>query len=71
MGAAMNEFAGHLGAVVVAEGIETKNELAAVTALGLAEGQGYLLGRPSTRPEDWARWEPATLVRTDSQRPSI
>lgn len=71
LGAAMNEFAGHLGAVVVAEGIETKNELAAVTALGLAEGQGYLLGRPSTRPEDWARWEPATLARTDSQRPSI
>jgi EAL domain-containing protein (putative c-di-GMP-specific phosphodiesterase class I) len=36
-----------LGAVVVAEGIETHDELAAVIAAGAQYGQGYLLGRPA------------------------
>lgn len=36
-----------MGAVVVAEGIETKEELAAVIDTGAHFGQGYLLARPS------------------------
>jgi FOG: EAL domain len=35
-----------IGAVTVAEGIETEEELAAVRDLGVALGQGFLLGRP-------------------------
>jgi EAL domain-containing protein (putative c-di-GMP-specific phosphodiesterase class I) len=39
-----------LGAKVVAEGIETPGELAAVLAAGVRYGQGFLLGRPERRP---------------------
>jgi EAL domain-containing protein (putative c-di-GMP-specific phosphodiesterase class I) len=38
---------GHaLGLEIVAEGIETNEQLAAVRSLGVDSGQGYLLGRP-------------------------
>ena len=37
---------GELGAEVVAEGIETVDELSAVRDAGAQYGQGYLLGRP-------------------------
>jgi EAL domain-containing protein (putative c-di-GMP-specific phosphodiesterase class I) len=40
----------------IAEGIETSDELAAVAGLGVSAGQGCFLGRPSTRPQDWASW---------------
>lgn len=53
---AMVGFAGHIGAIVIAKGIETPAELAAVTRLGIAAAQGYLLGAPTTRPEDWNGW---------------
>jgi EAL domain-containing protein (putative c-di-GMP-specific phosphodiesterase class I) len=36
-----------LGCKVVAEGIETRNELAAVVAAGADYGQGYLLAKPA------------------------
>jgi len=39
-------FAGDTGALVAAEGIETPTELELLRALGIAHGQGYLLGRP-------------------------
>lgn len=39
-------FAGGSGARVVAEGIETVDELATLCSLGVHYGQGYLLGRP-------------------------
>lgn len=55
-GDAMAGFAGKLGATLVAEGIETGAELAAVRSLGITAGQGYFLGRPTTSPEDWAHW---------------
>lgn len=57
LGAAMTEFAAHIDAIVVAEGIERTEELDTVTDLGMTGGQGYLLGSPSTRPEDWAQWK--------------
>jgi EAL domain-containing protein (putative c-di-GMP-specific phosphodiesterase class I) len=55
-GAAMTGFADQLGAALIAEGIETSDELAAVAGLGVSAGQGCFLGRPSTRPQDWASW---------------
>ena len=56
LGAAMAEFARRLGATVVAEGIETEAELAAVTEIGMTAGQGYLLGRPTIDERDWENW---------------
>jgi EAL domain-containing protein (putative c-di-GMP-specific phosphodiesterase class I) len=38
------------GAAVVAEGIETADELVAIIATGCAYGQGYVLGRPAFPP---------------------
>jgi len=32
---------------VIAEGIETSEELATIHSLGIAFGQGYLFGRPA------------------------
>ena len=42
----MVSFARDAGCVLLAEGIETESELAALRALGVSLGQGYLLGRP-------------------------
>ena len=42
---------GRIGAVTVAEGIETEEDLSAVRRLGVALGQGFLLGRPAAVPE--------------------
>ena len=44
-----------LGAKVVAEGIETVDELRAMRELGVDYVQGYLLARPSFPPPQ-ARW---------------
>ncbi len=43
----LEELATRLDAWVIAEGIETAEQLQAVTALGIALGQGYVLGRPA------------------------
>jgi EAL domain-containing protein (putative c-di-GMP-specific phosphodiesterase class I) len=47
LAAAIVHFAEETGAKVVAEGIETEQELRALRALGITNGQGFLLGRPS------------------------
>ena len=44
---ALTRFAAETGSQVVAEGVETAGELAAVRDLGVACVQGYLLGRPA------------------------
>jgi EAL domain-containing protein (putative c-di-GMP-specific phosphodiesterase class I) len=44
---ALVTFAAETGATVIAEGIETADELDAVRKLGIPHGQGYLLGRPA------------------------
>lgn len=44
--AALCTFAGGTGAALVAEGIETAEELATLQQLGVPYGQGYYLGRP-------------------------
>lgn len=45
---AMVFFAQSTDALVVAEGIETKNELSMLASLGVELGQGYFLGRPGS-----------------------
>ncbi|MFC8525358.1 EAL domain-containing protein [Pseudarthrobacter sp. NPDC057230] len=59
LGAAMVKFAQDISATIVAEGIETEAELITARKLGFNAGQGYLLGRPTTRPIDWAAWHPS------------
>ena len=55
-----------LGALVVAEGIETEEELHAVIAAGAHFGQGYLLARPSS-PLPPVTWPGGTL-RADRRK---
>jgi EAL domain-containing protein (putative c-di-GMP-specific phosphodiesterase class I) len=43
---ALIAFASELGISVISEGIETRQELEALRALGVTTGQGYYLGRP-------------------------
>ena len=45
--AAITGFATEIGCTVLAEGIESQEELAIMAALGASLGQGYLLGRPA------------------------
>ena len=47
---AVNAYAEHSGALVLAEGIETDAHLANARALGATLGQGWMFGRPTLRP---------------------
>ena len=67
LGAAMVEFARQIGATLIAEGIETPEDLAAVAGLGMSAGQGYLIGRPSIHPKDWAAWSESMRLGPDTQ----
>jgi EAL domain-containing protein (putative c-di-GMP-specific phosphodiesterase class I)/CheY-like chemotaxis protein len=44
-------FASHIGAEIVAEGIESTEQLFALRDAGVRYGQGFLLGRPEPLPE--------------------
>lgn len=46
----IQEIARGAGSTVIAEGIETRGEMAAVIASGIALGQGYWFARPSATP---------------------
>jgi EAL domain-containing protein (putative c-di-GMP-specific phosphodiesterase class I) len=61
LGMAMVSFAAGIGATLIAEGIETQTEPTTVTELGMNAGQGYLLGRPCVRAEEWSRWQTSPL----------
>jgi EAL domain-containing protein (putative c-di-GMP-specific phosphodiesterase class I) len=56
LGAALAEFARQIGSTLIAEGIETPAELAAVARLGMNAGQGYQIGKPSVDRQQWASW---------------
>jgi EAL domain-containing protein (putative c-di-GMP-specific phosphodiesterase class I) len=45
-------FGRRIGARLVAEGIESRRELAMLTSLGVQLGQGFLLGRPAAEPSE-------------------
>jgi EAL domain-containing protein (putative c-di-GMP-specific phosphodiesterase class I) len=47
---AMVIFAGEIGAVLIAEGVETASELAALQRAGVSRAQGFALGRPQSLP---------------------
>jgi diguanylate cyclase (GGDEF)-like protein len=49
---AVTQISEVLGGRLIAEGIETSHDLAAVRSLGIQLGQGYLLGRPKTELAD-------------------
>lgn len=69
LGAAMVEFANQIGAIIIAEGIETEAELAAARNLGMTAGQGYFLGRPTI---DAATWKSSRMIAgADSESPVI
>jgi EAL domain-containing protein (putative c-di-GMP-specific phosphodiesterase class I) len=46
----LNDFAGTIGASLVAEGIETPAELSRLAGTGVTYGQGYHLARPAALP---------------------
>jgi PAS domain S-box-containing protein len=50
--AGMVHFADGIGALLIAEGIETEGELETLKRLGTRAGQGDLLGRPLPAPDD-------------------
>ena len=45
--AGLVHFAGEIGAMLIAEGVETAGERDTLLRLGVRVGQGYLLGRPA------------------------
>jgi len=62
---ALVHFAAEIDSMIVAEGVETTEELDTLTSLGVQWAQGYLLGRP-TPPADHSsdasaspRWRPS------------
>ncbi len=52
---ALVTFAVGTGAQIVAEGIETAEELGTLQSLQVPIGQGYHLARPGPIPEGWQR----------------
>lgn len=46
----IQEISRSLGCKVIAEGIETEEELKSIRALGITHGQGFLLGKPDLMP---------------------
>jgi EAL domain-containing protein (putative c-di-GMP-specific phosphodiesterase class I)/GGDEF domain-containing protein len=60
---ALLQIADTFGTTLVAEGIETGEDLRLVRDLGISLGQGYLLGRPSAEPLRELSAEPAQIIR--------
>ncbi|MER7282933.1 EAL domain-containing protein [Dactylosporangium sp. NPDC000244] len=67
--AAVNAVAEQTGALIVAEGIETPQDLANARALGAHWGQGLLFGEPAPLPEHAGRFVPAPRLR--KSRPDV
>lgn len=53
---AARELSKELGAALVAEGIETDEELGGARSLGVSIMQGFGLAMPSTDPATWSTW---------------
>jgi EAL domain-containing protein (putative c-di-GMP-specific phosphodiesterase class I) len=58
------------GATLVAEGIESPDELATLRALGVHYGQGFGLGRPG-RPQDVVRRPPLVVDLIAGERDGV
>jgi EAL domain-containing protein (putative c-di-GMP-specific phosphodiesterase class I) len=61
-------FGGRIGALLLAEGIERRADLAMLTALGVDLGQGYLIGKPAATPAQPRRMD---TLQLDSARRAI
>ena len=61
-------FGGRIGALLLAEGIERRADLAVLTSLGVDLGQGYLIGKPALEPQAPRRME---TLRLDAARQTI
>ena len=44
-------------ATIIAEGVETAEELETLSRLGVGQAQGFFIARPSVHPEDWEDWD--------------
>jgi EAL domain-containing protein (putative c-di-GMP-specific phosphodiesterase class I)/AmiR/NasT family two-component response regulator len=64
---ALVTFASRIGASIVAEGIETPEELGALRELGVSHGQGYHLARPGPLPVE--NELPASLTQLTGAQP--
>jgi EAL domain-containing protein (putative c-di-GMP-specific phosphodiesterase class I)/AmiR/NasT family two-component response regulator len=60
---ALIAFAGETAATIVAEGLETEDQVAALRELGVTLGQGYRLGRPSALRSVPALADAAPVIR--------
>ncbi|HEX3580640.1 MAG TPA: EAL domain-containing protein [Thermoanaerobaculia bacterium] len=60
----MAEFAQNIGAVLIAEGVETWQEAEALTACGVEWAQGFLFARPTPRPALLSRAVSTRVMRT-------
>lgn len=65
LASALVSFAAQTRADIIAEGIETKEELEVLCDLGVRYGQGYFLGRP--RLLDGVPWKPANRIPSTHQ----
>jgi hypothetical protein len=54
-------FAGEVGAIVVAEGVETDGEVRALRLAGIHRGQGFILATPQPLPVDQPTYRPLDL----------
>ena len=62
---AITALADALGLGVLAEGVETRQQLALLEVLGVPQGQGYLWGRAvPAHDAGWAAWQPVPAPRT-------
>jgi EAL domain-containing protein (putative c-di-GMP-specific phosphodiesterase class I) len=61
-------FGGRIGALLLAEGIERRADLAMLTALGVDLGQGFLIGKPALEP---AQPRAIESLRLDATRHAI
>jgi EAL domain-containing protein (putative c-di-GMP-specific phosphodiesterase class I) len=68
--AAVVAFAREMRSIVIAEGIERPAELAVLRRLAVDAGQGYLLGRPTSRSDDWLAWRRPLQLPDPSDAPA-
>lgn len=66
---ALTQLAEVFGTSLVVEGIETPDDLRAIRDLGIAYGQGYLLGRPAGEPR--TEIEPEALAVIEDTRVAV
>jgi EAL domain-containing protein (putative c-di-GMP-specific phosphodiesterase class I)/AmiR/NasT family two-component response regulator len=64
---ALVAFGSQIGAEVVAEGIETDEQLATLRQAGVQFGQGFYLARPQALPIDGNPWSSKELILADTR----